>query len=168
MFLCELSMKLCLIYKTKCYEVRMSCLNQTRQSERSFTPFVLTTDSSTWIVSESKRASVSKTLEYLQGSLTVSSVDKIAAVIVISICFWHDMTLTFSMIKCQTISIWMPVGGAYVDVLLRRRCLCKQLCLADVTMSHIGFKTSRFLRVITWMLFIDDEEILSYETCRMY
>ncbi len=55
----------------------------------------------------------------------VSSADKIAAVIVISICFWHDATLTFSVIKCQPLRDWMPVGGAYVYVFLWRQCLCK-------------------------------------------
>ncbi len=89
-------------------------------------------------------------------------------VIVISICFWRDATLTFSLIKCQPLRDWMPVGGACVNVFLWRQCLCKRLCPGDITW-HLGSK-----RVVFWGLlhkyffFIDDEDILSYETCRMY
>ncbi len=42
----------------KLISVQMSCVNQIHQSECSFTPFVLTTDSSAWTVSESEHASV--------------------------------------------------------------------------------------------------------------
>ncbi len=39
-----------------CTKMRMSCLNQTRQREHSFTPFVLlTTDSSAWTVRKQTR-----------------------------------------------------------------------------------------------------------------
>ncbi len=41
---------------------------------------------------------------------TVNCVDKIVAVIVISICFWHNATFAFSMITYQLLT---PVGGAY-------------------------------------------------------
>ncbi len=84
MFLCEFSMTLCLVYKTKsseqssdtirdaiknklstyslrwdpsdiCTKTWTNCSNQKRQSERSFTPFVrLMMDSSAWTVSEKK------------------------------------------------------------------------------------------------------------------
>ncbi len=106
-FLCEISMTLCLVYKTTCSDqfsdmiwgaiknklstclwhwdpsdiltkMRMSYLNQTCQSECSFTLFVLLTDSSVW---------TPKANAHLY---TVSSVDKIAAVIVIYICFCCD------------------------------------------------------------------------------
>ncbi len=60
---------------------------------------------------------------------TVSSVDKITAVIVISICFWRDAIMS-------VVSGWTSVGGAYVNALLWRRCLCKRLCPVDVTLSH--------------------------------
>ncbi len=75
MFLCELFMTPCLAYKTKssdtiwnaiknklstCSYITMytSCLNQTGQSERSFTSFVLMSDLNSWTVSESECASV--------------------------------------------------------------------------------------------------------------
>ncbi len=88
MFICELSMTLCLVYKKNkkcsdqssdmiqdviknklstcsfmlgffCTKTRSSCLNQMHQSEHSFTPFVLlTTDSTAWTVTESECASV--------------------------------------------------------------------------------------------------------------
>ncbi len=77
-FLWELSMTLCLAYKTKssdqssdtirdaklcscflrwdpsdiCTKTRTSCLNQMHQNERSVTSFVLLTDSSSWTMSE--------------------------------------------------------------------------------------------------------------------
>ncbi len=41
-----------------CTKMRMSCLNQMRQSEVLSLPFVLTTESSVWTMSESERASV--------------------------------------------------------------------------------------------------------------
>ncbi len=74
---------------TSSTKTRTSCLNQMRQSERSFSAFVLMTDSSAELCQ--------KVNAHLY---TVSSVDKIAAVIVISIWFWRDMTLAFSVIKC--------------------------------------------------------------------
>ncbi len=79
----------------------MSCLNQTCQSKRSFTPFaLLTTDC---VLCQEANAHL----------YTVSIVDKIAAVIIISICFWRNVTLAFNVIKCQRLNDWMPVGGAY-------------------------------------------------------
>ncbi len=74
---------------------------QTCQSKRSFTPFaLLTTDC---VLCQEANAHL----------YTVTIVDKIAAVIIISICFWCNVTLAFSVIKCQRLNDWMPVGGAY-------------------------------------------------------
>ncbi len=121
MFLCEHSMTLCLVYKTKsseqssnmvwdaikinyplvpyagkldiCAKTWTSCLNQMLQAECSFSPFVLLmTDSSLWTVSESERVSV-YCIQCRQDSGDV----------VISFCFWHDVTLAFSIIKCQAV-----------------------------------------------------------------
>ncbi len=65
-----------------CTKTRTSCLNQTHQSKRSINPLDLKTDSS------------------MNTNLyTLSSVNKIAAGIVIYIC--PDATLGFSMIECQ-------------------------------------------------------------------
>ncbi len=66
-------------------KMRVSGLNQMHQSECPFIPFVLLTDASAW-----KRV------------FTVSSVGKMATVIVISISIWCDATLTF-IVKCQTL-----------------------------------------------------------------
>ncbi len=152
MFLCELSMTLCLIYKTKCSEqssdtiqdaiknklstcslcwdpsdictkTRTSCLNQTRQSERSFTTFVLTTDSSVWTVSESERAYVNS----IQCRQDIASH-----------CNFYS-TLAFSVIKCQPLR-----GLCFVKVLLWRQCLCK--CLWHHLAPQI--QTSRFWSLI--------------------
>ncbi len=156
MFLCELSMTLCLVYKTKYSEqssdtirdaiknklsicslhwdpsdiytkMRTSGLNQMRQRKCSFTPFVLLTDASAW-----------------KRGYTVSSVDKIAAVIVISICFWCDATFTFIVIECQTLKrvnasgrgLWWEDdnlsmscsgGSVYANVFLGWRSLALQI-----------------------------------------
>ncbi len=47
---------------------------------------------------------------------TVSSVDKIAVVIVISICFWHNATFTFSVIKSDV----NPAGTKQAHNVIRR------------------------------------------------
>ncbi len=138
MFLCELSMTLCLSYKTKCSDrssdttrdaiknkpstcslrwdpsdictkTQTRCLNQTRQSKRSINPFVPTTDPSACLY-------------------TVSSVEKIVPVIVISIC-----SLAFSMIKCQPLSDWTQVGGAYSEKMAIRRCLALEAVFMQMT-----------------------------------
>ncbi len=135
MFLCEISMTLCLVYKTTCSDqssdmiwgtiknklstclwrwdsdiftkTRMSCLNQTLQSKCSFTPFVLLTDSSVWTVSESEHASV-----YCIQCRQDSS----------SNCNLLLMWRTFSVIKCQPLSEWTPVGGAYGEMMTIHQC----------------------------------------------
>ncbi len=181
MFLCEHSMTLCLVYKTKsseqssnmvwdaikinyplvpyagkldiCAKTWTSCLNQMLQTECSFSPFVLLmTDSSLWTVSESERVSV-YCIQCRQDSGDV----------VISFCFWHDVTLAFSIISVKPLRDWTPVGRAYVDALLGRQCLCKRLCPGDVIL-HLQSKWA-------WLnkcFICNEEDVLSYETCRMF
>ncbi len=92
-----------------CTKMQISYLNQTRQSKRSINPFVPTTDPSACLY-------------------TVSSVEKIVPVIVISIC-----SLAFSMIKCQPLSDWTPVGGAYSEKMAIRRCLALEAVSMQMT-----------------------------------
>ncbi len=106
-----------------CTKTWTSCLNQTCQSENSFTAFVLMTDSSTWTVSESKRTSV----YCIQCRQDISS-------------------------DCNfKLSDWIPVSGACGEKMTIRRCLaleaviCKWPRPDDVTF-HLGSKTSCFLR----------------------
>ncbi len=141
--ICELSMTLCLVYKTKSSEqssdtdpdaikknsplvpyagillISVQRCERAVQSECSFTPLVLKTDSS------------------MNTNLyTLSSVNKIAAVIVISICFWRDTTLGFSMIKCQPLVTERQWAGPMLMWRSGGRCLCERLGLSDVTLSH--------------------------------
>ncbi len=76
------------------------------------------------------------------------------------------MRVSCCKIKCQPLSDWMPVGGAYgerrlfVDVLLWRRCLCKWLF--PVT-SSCPLKSERDI-FEAWLnkCFVYNEDVLSY------
>ncbi len=49
----------------------------------------------------------------------------------ISICFWSDATLSFSMIKC--LSDCMPVGRAYGEKITIRQCLTPEVVFMQTT-----------------------------------
>ncbi len=66
-------------------------------------------------MSESERMSV----------YTVSNLEKIEAVVVISISFWR-----YAYIQCDQVSAvseWTPVGGAYGEKITIRRCLTQEM-----------------------------------------
>ncbi len=108
MFLCELSMTLCLVYKTKCSDQSSDTIRGAIKNQLSTVPYAGNLLIS---VQRCKRAVWTKRIKVNVLSLhlswrqtrarglcqkanahlcTVSSVDKIAAVIAISICFWRD------------------------------------------------------------------------------
>ncbi len=121
MFLCELSMTLCLIYKTKSSEQSSDMIRDAIKNKLSTYFFTL---GSFWylykdanvlfkpntskrkffysICPNSRQTRVHGLCQKVNVHLyTAPSVDKIAAVIIISICFWRVATLTFSAFRCQ-------------------------------------------------------------------
>ncbi len=112
------SITLCLVYKTKCSDQSSDTIRDAIKNKLSIYPGIL-------LISVQRCEQAFKTKRVNANILslhlsywlkcvdcvrkwmhlyTVSNVDTIATVIVISICFWRDKTLTFSVIKCQAIS----------------------------------------------------------------
>ncbi len=82
---------------------------------------------------------------------TVSSVDKIAAGIVISICFWCDTPVQLDQVSA--ISSWMPVGGAYGEKKTIRRCVVLEAVFMQMFVAlwcHLApqIQTSHFWSLI--------------------
>ncbi len=124
-----------------CTKTWTICLNQTRQNERSFTAFVLTTDSRA-TESESERTSV-------------SSADKIAAVNVIFVCFWCNARIQ----RDQVSAVKRVNAGGWS--LWREEDYLSMFCSGGVFMQttvprwhHLApqIQTSRFWSLIKQML----------------
>ncbi len=159
MFLCELSMTLCLVYKTKsseqssdtvrdaiknklstyslrwdpsdiCTKTWTNCSNQKRQSERSFTPFVrLMMMDSSAWTVSEKKSEHMKASEMNTHLYTVCRQDSGSECNFYLFLMRRDATLAFSMIKCPQLSDWTPVGGAYGEKKIIRQCLALEACL---------------------------------------
>ncbi len=176
-------MTLCLVYKTKCSdqssdtirdaiknklstcslcwdpsdictETRNSCFNQTCQSERSFTPFVrLTTDTSAWTVSESECASV-----YCIQCRQDSGSD-CKFLFAFDTRIQHDQVSAVKRVNASRQGLWWEDdcsgGCVYANV-------CAQVtspCPSDPKLANFG----------AWLnkcIVYNEEDILSYETCR--
>ncbi len=84
---------------------------------------------------------------------TASIVDKIAAVIVISICFWHDATLAFSVIKCQAVK-WLNASGWGL--------------WWEEHYSSMSCSGGSVYAINTINYANNEEDVLSYETCKIF
>ncbi len=148
-----------------CTKTRMSCLNQTQKKKiKRIKVNFLSLLLSYWWQTQA-RGLCQKANAHLY---TVSSVDKIAAVIEFFICFWHDVTFTFSVIKCQDIkqlnarergysSMSCSGGSVYANV-------CAQVmlsCTSDPKQAVFGAWWNK-------CFVYNEEDVLSYEACRMF
>ncbi len=185
-------MTLCLVYKTKCSDqssdtirdaikyklstcslrwetsdictkTRTICLNQTRQAN------VLSPH-----LSRQQTKAYGRCQKVNMHLYTVSSVDKIAAVIVILylLLTWRDATLAFSVIKCQPLAAECQWGGAYGEKMTIRRLFCRSVyandCVQVMSPCPSDLKWAIFGAWLNKCLVYNEEDILRYETCRMF